>query len=94
METVEPVLKKMYQKNTYRKDLSEPHFSNEPWVNEKHHVKGQQSCIFVFVTCLERFQVATTGTSPDMTTIFHTWAYDRLIEIQNNLRKKSLHRTN
>ena len=29
-----------------------------------------------------------------MTTVFHTWSYDRFIEIQSNLRKKKLHRTN
>ena len=32
--------------------------------------------------------------SPDMTTIFHAWLYGRFIEIQSNLRKKKLHRTN
>ena len=29
-----------------------------------------------------------------MTTVFHTWPYGRFIEIQNNLRRKKLHRTN
>ena len=29
-----------------------------------------------------------------MTTIFHTWPYGRFIEIQSNLRRKKLHRTN
>ena len=32
--------------------------------------------------------------SPDMTTVFHAWLYGRFIEIQSNLRKKKLHRTN
>ena len=38
--------------NTYRKDLSWPHFDNEPRVQEKQQVKDQQSCISVFVACL------------------------------------------
>ena len=29
-----------------------------------------------------------------MTTVFHAWPYDRFIEIQSNLRKKKLRRTN
>ena len=29
-----------------------------------------------------------------MTTVFHTWAYGRFIEIQSNLRRKKFHRTN
>ena len=29
-----------------------------------------------------------------MTTVFHTWAYGRFIEIQSNLRRKKLHRAN
>ena len=29
-----------------------------------------------------------------MTTVFHTWPYGRFIEIQSNLRRKKLHRTN
>ena len=33
-------------------------------------------------------------TSPDVTTVFHTWARGRFIEIQSNLKRKKLHRTN
>ena len=29
-----------------------------------------------------------------MTAVFHTWPYGRLIEIQSNLKRKKLHRTN
>ena len=29
-----------------------------------------------------------------MATVFHIWAYGRFIEIQSNLRRKKLHRTN
>ena len=52
VELVEAVLKNIYQSNTYRKDLSWPHFNNESRVQEKQHVKDQQSCIFVFIACL------------------------------------------
>ena len=38
--------------------------------------------------------VRITSTRPDMTTVFHTWSYVRVIEIQSNLRRKKLHRTN
>ena len=47
VEPVEPVLKNIYQSNTYRKD-----FDDEPRVQEKQQVKDQQSCISVFVACL------------------------------------------
>ena len=52
MEPVEPVLKNIYQSNTYSKDLSWPHFDDEPRVQGKQQVKDQQSRIFVFVACL------------------------------------------
>ena len=29
-----------------------------------------------------------------MTTVFHAWPYGRFIEIESNLRRKKLHRTN
>ena len=41
VEPVEPVLKNIYQSNTYRKDLSWPHFDDEPRVQEKQQVKDQ-----------------------------------------------------
>ena len=68
-----------------------PHFDDDPRVQEKQQVKGQQSCIFVFEVCLT---IPTRGTSPDVTTVFHTWAYGRFIDIQSNLRRKKLHRMN
>ena len=52
MEPVEPVLKNIYQSNTYRKDSSWPHFDDEPSVQEKQQVKDHQSCIFIVVACL------------------------------------------
>ena len=36
----------------------------------------------------------TRSTSPDLTTVFHTWPYGKFIEIQSTLRRKKLHRTN
>ena len=38
--------------------------------------------------------LATRSTSPHMATVFHTWTYHRFIEIQSNLRRNKLHRTN
>ena len=38
--------------------------------------------------------VATTSTSPDMTTVFYSWLNGRFIEMQSNFRRKKLHRTN
>ena len=92
VEPVEPVLKNIYQSNTYRKDLSWPHFNDEPMVQEKQQVKDQQFCIFVFLDCLT-IPSSNWGTSSDVTTVFHTWAYGSFIEIQSNLRRKKLHRT-
>ena len=43
VEPVGPVLKNIYQSNTYRKDLSWPHLDDEPRVQEKQQVKDQQS---------------------------------------------------
>ena len=52
VEPVKPVLKNIYQSNTYRKDLGWPNFDDMPRVEEKQQVKDQQSCIFDFVACL------------------------------------------
>ena len=38
--------------------------------------------------------IITRSTSPDMTTVFHAWPYGRFIEIQSNLKRQKLHRTN
>ena len=51
-EPVEPVLKNIYQSNTYRKGLNWSYFDDEPMVQEKQQVKDHQSCIFVFLACL------------------------------------------
>ena len=39
-------------------------------------------------------QVPTRSTSPDMTTVFYARLDGRFIKIQNNLRRKKLHKTN
>ena len=52
MEPVHSVLNNIYQSNTYRKDLSWPHFDDDPRVQEKQKMKDEQSCISVFVACL------------------------------------------
>ena len=49
MEPVEPVQKNNYQINIYRKNLSWLHLDNEPRVHEGQQLKGQQSCIFLFM---------------------------------------------
>ena len=49
VESVQPVQMNICQSNTYRKDLSWLPFGDEPRVQEKQQVRGQQSCISVFV---------------------------------------------
>ena len=81
---------KIYQSSKYRKDFRYLHFDNEPRVPKRQQVKDWQSCISIFVAYLAK----TRGTSPDMATVFYTWAYGRFIKIQINLRRKKLHRMN
>ena len=49
---------------------------------------------YPFLYLIQQIQVATRNTSPDMAAVFHAWPCSRFIEIQNNLRRKKLHRTN
>ena len=77
VEPVEPVRMNIYQRNTYRNDLSRLHFDNEPRIYEKQQVKGQQSYIPVFVA-YPTFQVAAMSISSDFT-VFHARPYDRFI---------------
>ena len=56
-------------------------------------MKDQQTSIYFFVAYLT-ISSSNKGTSPDVTTVFHAWVYGRVIEIQSNLRRKNLHRTN
>ena len=49
MEPVEPVLKKIYQSNTYRKDLSWPHFDDEvPQALDPKHFEFRFSRCFTY----------------------------------------------
>ena len=40
---------KIYERNTYRKDLSWLHFNDDPKLQERQQAKDQQTFIFVFV---------------------------------------------
>ena len=81
----------IYQSNIYREDLSWLHFDDEPRVQEKQAVQDQQSFISVFVA-YPIIHITTRSISPDMKILFHSWSYNRFIEIQSNLRRKKLHR--
>ena len=52
MEPAEPVQMNIYQSNTYRKDVSWPHFDDEPRVQERQQMKDQQSYISIFAAYL------------------------------------------
>ena len=60
--------------------------------------KGSQwrtkSLAYPFLLLIQQFQVATRSTSPDMTTVFHTWPQGRFKEITSNLRRDKLRRMN
>ena len=81
----------MYQSNTSWKRLK---LANGCWKWFKRGSKWRtNSPAYLFLQLIQQFQVATTSTSLDMTTVFHTWLYGRFIEILSNLRGKKLHRT-
>ena len=42
VEPVQPIQMNIYQRNTSRKDLSWPHFDDDPMVKERQQVKDQQ----------------------------------------------------
>ena len=88
VEPAEPVQMNIYQSSAYRKDLSWLHFDDQPRVQDKQQVKDQQACISI-LQLIQQFQVATTRTSPNMTTVLHPWPYGRFMEIQSNLRRKN-----
>ena len=46
--------------------------------------KGSREAASEGPTVLD-IQLATRGTSPDVTTVFHSWIYGGFIEIQSNL---------
>ena len=79
----------IYQSNTYRKDLSWLYFYDDPRVQERQQML-KQSYIPVSVAYI---QVEARSTS-QMTTVFHARPLAGFIEIQSNLKRKNLHRTN
>ena len=56
--------------------------------------KGSKAEVSKVSTVLHIYFLGTRSTSPDITTVFHAWLYGRFIEIQGNLRRKKLNRTN
>ena len=93
MEPVELVLKNIYQSNTNRKDLSWSHFDAVPRIQEKQQVKDQQSRIFVFVACLT-IPSSNWAHQPRRDSSIPYMGYGTFIEIQSNVRRKKLQRTN
>ena len=49
VQQVQPVQMNIYQSNTYRKDLSWPHFDDELRIQQRQQVKDQQSYLSIFV---------------------------------------------
>ena len=93
VEPVEPVQINIYQSNTSREDLRWLHFVDQPRDKKRQQVKDQQSCISVFVA-YPTIPSSNQEHQPDMKTVFHSWSYDRFIEIQSSLRGTKLNRTN
>ena len=85
---------KIYQSNTYRKDLSWPHFDNELRVRRELASEGPTALHIRFCSLSNNSKQQLRGTCPEVTTVFEAWVYGRFIEIQSNLRRKKLHRTN
>ena len=75
---IQPAQMDIYQSITYSKDFSWLHFHDEPRVQERLQVKGQQSYILVSVAYL----TYPSSTSPDMATVFYASPYSTLIKIR------------
>ena len=90
MKPVQPVQMNNYQSDTYRNDLSWLQFTNEPRLQEWQHMKEQQSYIPVFASYVTF--PSSRSKNPD-TTAFDVMLYGRL-EIQSNLRRNKIYRTN
>ena len=82
---------KIYQSNTYRKDLSWLHFDNELRVIES---EGPTVLHIRFCGLSNNSKQQLGGTCPEVTTVVQAWVYGRFIEIPSNLRRKKLRRTN
>ena len=81
------------QSYSYRKDLRWIHFDKEPRVQERQQVEDQHFCISVFAA-YRTIPSSNQGHQPRRVAVFHAWWHGRSIEIQNNLRRQKLHRTN
>ena len=77
------------QSNTYRKDLSWLHLSDEPRVQEKAAGEGYSFCIFDFVAC-----PTIPRSDMWMNECDNSFMCGRFIKIKSNLRRNKLHRTN
>ena len=93
VEPFELVKMNIYQNNTYKEDFSVLHLNNEPRVQEKQQEKTNHLA-YPFLQPIQQFQVAARSTIPGMIAVFNAWSYGRFIEIQSNLRKQKIHRTN
>ena len=93
VDPLEPLQMNIYQSNTYIKDLSWLHLNDEPRVQEKQQVKGQQSYISVFVVFLTIPSNNYEHQPRHDNSILYKAAV-RYTEIQSNFRRKKLHRMN
>ena len=85
MEPAELVQLNIYQSNTYRKNLKAGYMSTmSQWVKRGSKWRSNSLAYPFFVAYHQA----------SMTTVPHTWPCGRFIEIQSNLRRKKLHRTN
>ena len=66
----------------------------QQWAKGLRKVTSEVPTVLHICFCSLQFQIPTRITNPDMTTVLHAWLYGRFIEIQSNLRRKKLHRTN
>ena len=92
VEPVEPVQMNICQGNTYRKDLTWLHFNNKP-AGSKEATSEGSTVLHIHFCSLSNNSKKQLGI-PAQTWLFHAWSYDRFTEIQSNLRRKKLHRTN
>ena len=76
--------------DTYKKDFSWLHLDNETRVQESQQVKDQQSCISVSVF----YPTIPSSNQEHQPNHNNCSIHGRFIEIQSNLMRKKLHRTN
>ena len=81
----------IYQNNTYKKDLSQLHFDDEPRVQERQKVKDQQSYTPISIAYLS---YSSSSQEHQSRQVFHARLHGRFIEIKSNPRKKKMHETN